>query len=111
MEFDKSKVYSYDWDKIIKGKFIPVSFEELKVGDIVKSITFTYSQKYLLDDLYEEYNMEKIGVLLTKDEEYRTKSKIYRLKAFGEDYSEFEIENLYVDAGSSGGFEFFKLIL
>ena len=79
-ELIKQVAQYYDWKKILKIEIVPTSFEKLNVGDIVMSRTFTYSQKYMLDDSYEEYNMEKIGILLTKDHEYPNKSKLYKIK-------------------------------
>lgn len=105
------KIHSnrYDWNKILKHKLIPITFDLLEIGDIVISKTFTYSQKYMLDEFYDEYNMEKIGILLTKDKEYPNKSKLYRI--INKESNEYEQCDLYADAGSSGGFYLFKINL
>lgn len=117
VELLKSMAIYHDWDKILSNvskNFIPVSFDELKEGDIVMTSTFTYSQKYLMYAGYEEYNMKKIGVLLTKNNDNPSASNLF-MKTYWDDNEEeeeeeeeFEQVNLYSDPGSSGGFILYK---
>lgn len=100
----------HDWEVILSSpdKFILVSFEELKHGDIVMSHTYTHSQKYMMVEGYEEYNCMKHGVLLTKNESNPEKSILYTiLDSSGFDFVE---TNLYANPGSSGGFTLYKYI-
>lgn len=108
MEVMKLTVCYYDWENILSSynNFVQVSFEELKHGDIVMSSTFTYSQKYLMVEGYEEYNCMKFGVLLEKDLTNPNKSLMYQiLDSSGFDFVE---TNLYSNPGSSGGFTLYK---
>jgi hypothetical protein len=75
-----------------------VTFDELEVGDIVKSITYTHSQKWMLREGYEEFNMVKIGILISKGDN-------------GEDsilLTEEGEMKLYANPGSSGGIYLYR---
>ena len=100
----------HDWEVILSSynNFVQVSFEELKHGDIVMSLTYTYSQKYMMVEGYEEYNCMKHGVLLTKNESNPEKSVMYKIN--DNEGFEFEEVNLYANPGSSGGFTLYKYI-
>ena len=39
------------------------SIDELKEGDYVISEVFTFSQKYLMDERYKEFNFTKKGII------------------------------------------------
>ena len=97
----------HDFDNLAYENFMQVSFEDLKVGDIVKSVTMTYSQKYTLYAGYEEYNMEKIGVLLEKNNGNNGQSRLYRYLG---DNDNFEEVSLYADPGTSGYFIIYKYL-
>jgi hypothetical protein len=43
-----------------------VSFNDIKIGDIVRVTVGTYSQKYLMWEGYEEYNCSKEGTIIYK---------------------------------------------
>jgi hypothetical protein len=98
----------HDFDNLKHEKFMQVAFEDLKVGDIVKTITMTYSQKYILYEGYEEYNMEKIGILLEKNNNSNGSSRLYRYLYNEEDH--FEETSLYTDPGTSGYFIIYKYL-
>ena len=69
------------------------SIEQLKVGDLVRSTVFTWSQKYMMYEGYEEYNCTKIGIIVfLGDSFFTTKIK----KDDGEEVF------LAVDPGGSG---------
>ena len=93
----------YDFDNLVQEHFIQVPFEDLKVGDVVQTTTLTYSQKYTLYDIYEEYNMTKIGILLEKNMKYPGESRLYRYID-----GEFEETKLYADPGTSGFVSIYK---
>ncbi len=97
---------SYNFENLSPKYFIQIPFEELKVGDVVKSSTMTYSQKYMLYDGYEEYNMIKIGILLEKNEENPGASKFFQHI----DKDKFVETNLFADPGSSGFVAIYKYI-
>ena len=40
------------------------TINDIKVGDRVKSTVWTFSQKYMLKQGYEEYNMTKEGIVV-----------------------------------------------
>ena len=46
------------------------SIKDIKVGDIVRSIVGTYSQKYLVWEGYEEYNCSKEGTVVKVGETF-----------------------------------------
>ena len=69
------------------------NINELKVGDKVKSIVFTWSQKWMVPG-YEEYNMTKIGFIL------KIGTTFYDTYIIDEEHNE---KVLAVDPGSSGG--------
>ena len=70
------------------------SIDQLKLGDTVRSTVFTWSQKYMMWEGYEEYNCTKIGTIVFLGECFFTT----RIKK--EDGEEVF---LAVDPGSSGG--------
>jgi hypothetical protein len=96
-----------DFDNLKHEKFMQVAFEDLKVGDIVKTITTTYSQKYILYEGYEEYNMVKIGIILEKNNENNGQSRLYRYLS---EKNNFEETSLYADPGTSGYFIIYKYL-
>ncbi len=110
MDVMKLTVCYHDWEKILSSnhKFIQISFEELKPGDIVMSFTFTYSQKYMILEGYEEYNSMKYGILLSKDQTNPSNSLMYQTM----DNSGFNFveTKLYADPGSSGKYTLYKYI-
>ncbi len=76
------------------ANMIVENIEQLKVGDSVRSTVFTWSQKYMMWDGYEEYNCSKIGtIVFLGDSFFTTRIK----KEDGEEVF------LAVDPGSSGG--------
>jgi hypothetical protein len=107
----KQMAIYHDWENISCKDFVLTTFDQLKIGNIVMSVTFTYSQKYFMTEGYEEYNMSKIGILLTKDEEKNGNSLIYR-RIFSEDYEEdnihFEETKFYADPMNSGIVQIYK---
>lgn len=90
---------------IDKTKFVSCCFENMEVGDIVLSFTGTNSLKYLNCPGYEQYNMEKYGILLEKDLECPGQSMIL---AYDEKDDAFKRVNLYSDPGSSGWYSLQK---
>ncbi len=100
----------HDWENLDHNKFKQISFDDLKVGDIVMSVTYTYSQKYFMIEGYEEYNMSKIGILLTKDEESPGRSRLYKKVVSDDsgDSDEFEETNFYCDPMNSGSISLYK---
>ena len=40
------------------------TIKDIKLGDRVKSVVWTFSQKYMLREGYEEYNMTKEGIVV-----------------------------------------------
>ena len=98
MELIKLMAIYYDLDNLNFNLFKSSSFEELKIGDIVKTSTMTYSQKYMLWDGYEDCNMTKIGILLTKSDNPE-ESILFQ---YDFETEEFKETNLYRDLGSSG---------
>jgi hypothetical protein len=97
---------AYDMNNLDEGKFIPCSFDELKEGDIVRSITMTNSQKYFKEG-YEDYNMIKTGILIKKNTIFPENSI---LRMYIEDNQVEEVV-LYVDAGTSGYFSLYKYLI
>ena len=69
------------------------SIEQLKLGDNVRSTVFTWSQKYMMYEGYEEYNCTKIGTIVFLGDSFFT-TKIR--KDDGEEVF------LAVDPGGSG---------
>jgi hypothetical protein len=92
---------------IDKTKFIRCSFDDIEVGDIVLSFTGTHSQKYFNRYGYEEYNMEKYGILLEKNFECPGQSIVL---AYNENKDMFDRTNLYSDPGSSGWYSLQKYV-
>ena len=90
---------------IDKTKFQSCCFDSMKVGDIVLSCTGTHSLKYLDRFGYEQYNMEKYGILLEKNLECPGQSMIL---AYDEINDIFKRVNFYDDPGSSGWFSLQK---
>jgi hypothetical protein len=43
-----------------------VSFDDIKIGDIIRVTVGTYSQKYLMVEGYEDYNCSKEGTVVYK---------------------------------------------
>jgi hypothetical protein len=88
-------------------KFVNSNFDELQIGDIVLSSTITYSQKYFLKEGYEDYNMQKYGVLLHKKVNDPENSIILAYdpstKTFSETY-------FYKNPGTSGCFYLKKYV-
>jgi hypothetical protein len=103
--FIKTMAFYHEWDALEFNRFEQCSFEDLKPGDVVMSVVSTYSQKYMMYEGYEEYNMKKIGVLLTKEKKNPDRSVLYQ-KMFNEDYGketdDFKEVCLYSDPGTSG---------
>ncbi len=86
------------------SKFVLVDFKDLKINDLVKTVTMTYSQKYMLYIGYEEYNMTKIGYIKSLDYENNAYSKII-------DFEDKNLEmNLYADPGNSGFVSIYKYV-
>jgi hypothetical protein len=42
------------------------SFDDIKIGDIIRVTVGTYSQKYLMVEGYEDYNCSKEGTIVYK---------------------------------------------
>ncbi len=99
MELIKLMAYYYDFDNLDFNKFKLCNFEELKIGDLVKTNTMTFSQKYMLREGYEDCNMTKIGILIKKDDLNPSLSTLY---CYNFETEEFEVSILYRDVGSSG---------
>jgi hypothetical protein len=47
-----------------------ITINDIKIGDIVKSTVFTFSQKYLLYEGYAEYNCSKEGTVIKVGETF-----------------------------------------
>jgi hypothetical protein len=90
-----------------KKKFVDFNFDQLQVGDIVLSFTATNSQKYLIREGYEDYNMEKIGILLEKNEDDPQNSTILAYDRLTKTFSE---TNFYRNPGTSGIFYLQKYV-
>jgi len=89
---------------ISHDQFIPCMFNDLQLGTIVMSTTYTYSQKYI-NEMYEPYNMTKIGILTNKDVDDPGNSTIIQIKKSdndGENTVCCTATNLYADPRSSG---------
>jgi hypothetical protein len=103
--FIKTFAFYQDWDNLNFKHFEQCTFEDLKLGDIVMSVVSTYSQKYIMCSGYEEYNMKKIGVLLTKEKKNPEKSLLYQkmfIENYGNESNDFQDVCLYSDPGTSG---------
>jgi hypothetical protein len=86
------------------SKFVSVDFKDLKINDLVKTVTMTYSQKYMLYIGYEEYNMTKIGYIKSLNYENNSYSRII-------DFEDKNKEmNLYSDPGNSGFVSIYKYV-
>ena len=83
------------------SQFIVCEFDDIHEGDIVMTVTMTHSQKYLLKEGYEDYNMIKYGILLQKDIINPEMSTLFR---YDEYTRSFTMTNLYKNPGSSGTF-------
>jgi hypothetical protein len=70
------------------------NIDQLKLGDTVRSTVFTWSQKYMMWEGYEEYNCTKIGTIVFLGECFFT-TKIKK--------EDGEVVFLAVDPGGSGG--------
>ncbi len=98
-------IYYYKkMEELDYSKFILVNFTDLKVGDLVKTVTMTYSQKYMLYEGYEEYNMTKIGYIKSLDNDSPAYSKMIN-------YETEEEMNLYADPGTSGFVSIYKYLI
>lgn len=80
-------------------EFITISFDNLKEGDIVRVEIGTYSQKYMLDDSYSEYNSIRYGILLEKNMGYPGNSRFY---VYNQEAEMYEETYLYANPGTSG---------
>jgi hypothetical protein len=80
-------------------KFKDCSFRGMKIGDIVASWTMTNSQKYIDKPGYEECNMIKYGMLLSKNEQDPSQSQIL---CYDKDKKRFHQTHFYFDVGTSG---------
>jgi len=98
----KKKAQSINWSEIYDDKFIETKFSDLNEGDIVKSYTMTYSQKWFRDG-YEDYNSTKRGILIKKDLDNPECSIIYNYNN-----NNFEETRFYADPGSSGIYILYK---
>ena len=92
-------------EELDDSKFVSVEFKDLKINDLVKTVTMTYSQKYMLYEGYEEYNMTKIGYIKSLDYENNGYSKIIDFEDKNKQM------NLYTDPGNSGFVWVYKYIL
>jgi len=95
---DDTKIKNID-----KTKFIICDMSDINCGDIIMSHTFTYSQKYLLDDSYSEYNMVKYGILIEKNETNYGDSKIIRFEKLSDGHINYTESHLYLDMGTRSG--------
>lgn len=86
-------------------QFKSSSFDDLEVGDIIFSTTFTFSQKCLMIEEYEKFNMTKYGILIEKNNEDKCLSKMLK---YDFDNNIFVMENLFANPGISGGYCFGK---
>ena len=99
MEIIKAVAQYCDFDNLQNDKFKYCDFKDLKIGDIVKTTTMTYSQKYLIWDGYEECNMVKVGIILHLNSDNPANSTIYKYDFENEEFTE---SNLYIELGTSG---------
>lgn len=74
--------------------------EDINIGDIIQTSTFTNSQKYFERYGYGQYNMTKTGILIEKNEENFADSEMLKFN-FTEGI--FTREKIYSDPGTSGG--------
>lgn len=100
----RKKAQNINWNEIYDEYFVETKFMDLNEGDIVKSYTMTYSQKYFKEG-YEDYNTTKIGVLIKKDLDLPEFSTLYYHNYYD---NSFEETKLYVDPGSSGIYVLYK---
>ena len=100
----KKKAVNIDWKDIYDENFVETNFADLNEGDIVKSYTMTYSQKYFREG-YEDYNTTKKGVLIKKDIDSPEYSIIYYYNSYNNKYEE---SRFYADPGSSGIYVLYK---
>ncbi len=100
-EYFKYFAEYYDFEKLLNDNFQQTSFNNLINGDIVKTTTMTYSQKYLLYDDYKDYNTTKMGVLIYKNNDDPSNSILYM---YNYDTNNFIESKLYSDPGTSGCF-------
>jgi hypothetical protein len=82
-------------------KLVICEFNEINDGDIISSFTITHSQKYLLKEGCEEYNMKKIGIMLRKNNDDPEESIIF---AYDKITKTFFETNFYKNPGTSGCF-------
>lgn len=51
--------------------------DQLQLGDLVKSVVYTWSQKYMMYEGYEDYNSTKVGtIIFLGDTFFTTKIKM-----------------------------------
>jgi hypothetical protein len=103
-----SKKYLLLKELVLNNKyknFEACSFDELQKGDIVKSLTMTYSQKYFFREGCEEYNMVKHGILLHKNLNSPEDSIILQ---YNPAIDKLVKTNLYRNPGTSGEYSLQK---
>jgi hypothetical protein len=107
MEHTKEILKSMSMEILSDNKqFIYCCFNDLKIGDIVSSITFTNSQKWLSREGYDEYNMEKQGIMM----QINTIPEKSIIKRYDKYKNIFYDDIFYCDPGTSGGVIFKKYI-
>lgn len=83
------------------ANFKDCKFEDMNIGDIVMSTTFTHSQKYFDKLGFEDVNMRKIGILIEKNESDFENSVILKYDYINNTFTK---EKFFRNPGSSGGY-------
>lgn len=72
-----------------------IFLEDIKIGDYIKGVTSTHSQKWFIPG-YEDYNATKVGKVVSVG------SDLHNLKVMMDDGT---ISHACLDPGSSGSYE------
>lgn len=80
----------------------------LKIGDIVMSQTYTYSQKYFNKPGYESFNITNIGILIKKNNEQLPDS--YEILQYHSETNNFILSFFFNDPGSSGSYNIYLYV-
>jgi hypothetical protein len=89
------------FETLNRDNFKCCGMEDINPGDIIMTATFTNSQKYFYKFGCEEYNMTKVGIFISKNDENFEDSMMLR---YNIETKTFTFEILFKNPGTSGGF-------
>uniref|UniRef100_A0A6C0J4X3 Uncharacterized protein n=1 Tax=viral metagenome TaxID=1070528 RepID=A0A6C0J4X3_9ZZZZ len=72
-----------------------ISLQNINIGDYIQGTTYTYSQKYIMSEGYEEYNTIKKGIVVQCS---KISCEHVLIKK-----DDGEVVSVCLDPGSSGG--------